>query len=329
MSLYFSGIQPTGNIHLGNYLGALKNWRTIQDGTNCLFCIVDMHAITVSQDPKQLRENIYNVAALYLACGIREDSIFVQSSISEHAELAWILSCLTPIGWMNRMTQFKDKTAKNKDSALVGLYTYPILMAADILLYKATHVPVGDDQKQHVEITRDIATLFNNKAGKEYFKLPEFVSGKVVTRVMSIRDATQKMSKSDPSEMARINLTDTDDAIVQKIKKAKTDSLPIPTTEAEFEGRPEVRNLMGIMSGLRGERDLRSVIRDYGGQNFAGFKSDLADALVSEIGPIRRRFTELVMDRPMLEKVMQSGFNKAKSIAIQTMKEVKEITGLF
>lgn len=326
MTLYFSGIQPTGNIHLGNYLGALKNWVKIQGETECIFCVVDMHAITVPQDPIQLRENIYNVVALYLACGIKSENIFVQSCVPEHAELAWVLSCITPIGWMNRMTQFKDKVSKNKNNALVGLYTYPILMASDILLYKSTHVPVGEDQKQHVEITRDIAIAFNNKVGREFFALPEFVSGPVAARVMSLRDATQKMSKSDPSDASRINLTDTDDAIASKIRKAKSDAYPIPGEEKELELRPEATNLVSIMASLS-NKSISVVLSEYAGKNFSEFKSDLAAILISEMKPIREKYIEFISDKAILDSVMEKGLLRAKEIASSTMREVKQLVG--
>lgn len=326
MTLYFSGIQPTGNIHLGNYLGALKNWVRIQEQTECIFCVVDMHAITVPQDPIKLRENIYNVVALYLACGIKSENIFVQSCVPEHAQLAWVLSCITPIGWMNRMTQFKDKVAKNKNNALVGLYTYPILMAADILLYKSTHVPVGEDQKQHVEITRDIAMAFNNKVGHEFFALPEFVSGDVAARVMSLRDATQKMSKSDPSDASRINLTDTDDAIANKIRKAKSDAYPIPGEEKELESRPEAMNLMSIMASLS-NKPISGVLSEYAGKNFSDFKSGLAALMISELRPIREKYMEFVADRSELDAVMKRGLVRAREIASSTMKEVRDLIG--
>lgn len=326
MSLYFSGIQPTGNLHLGNYLGALKNWVTLQENTDCLFCVVDMHAITIPQDPLVLRENIYKTAALYLACGIKKESVFEQSQVHEHAELAWILSCITPIGWMNRMTQFKDKVAKNKGNALVGLYTYPILMAADILLYKSTHVPVGDDQKQHVEIARDIAMAFNNKVEQEFFKLPEFVKGKIGTRIMSLKDATQKMSKSDDSEYSRINIVDDDDTIFGKIKKAKTDSCPIPSQETELEDRLEAKNLIAIMACLKGIT-VSDILSDYGGQNFSNFKKDLADALITELKPIRDRYNSLIKDKAALDEVLNVGLIKARGIAQQTMREIKFLIG--
>lgn len=328
MTLYFSGIQPTGNLHLGNYLGALKNWVSLQENTNCLFCVVNMHAITVPRDPVVLSKTVYQAVALYLACGIKEDSIFVQSMVPEHTELCWILSCITPIGWMNRMTQFKDKTAKNKNNALVGLYTYPILMAADILLYRSTHVPVGEDQKQHVEIARDIAMAFNNKVNREYFAMPEFVAGKVAARVMSLRDATQKMSKSDAVDGSRINLTDTDDVIAAKIKIAKTDSFPIPYSAEELEGRAEVKNLISILACLLG-KDISQILQDYGGENFSKLKTDLTDALISELSPIRNKYLTLMEDRELLHSVMMKGFSKAKKIAEKTMSEVRELFGLI
>lgn len=326
--LYFSGIQPTGNIHLGNYLGALKNWLELQNTVNCLFCIVDLHAITINQDPNELHKNIISVAALYLACGIKKENIFVQSAVHEHSELAWILSCITPIGWMNRMTQFKDKTSKNKNNALVGLFTYPILMASDILLYKSTHVPVGEDQKQHVEITRDIAILFNKKVNKDFFPIPEFVSVKVGTRVMSLKDGLSKMSKSDTSDFSRINLIDDNDLIVKKIMKAKTDSFPIPSSENELSQRPEAKNLITIMASLM-KKDIISILNIYQGQNFSIFKKDLAECINLELSNIREKYNQLISDKEYIINIINNGNNRAKDIASKNLNEIKQLLGLW
>lgn len=326
--LYFSGIQPTGNIHLGNYLGALKNWLELQNTVNCLFCIVDLHAITINQDPNELHKNIISVAALYLACGIKKENIFVQSAVHEHSELAWILSCITPIGWMNRMTQFKDKTSKNKNNALVGLFTYPILMASDILLYKSTHVPVGEDQKQHVEITRDIAILFNKKVNKDFFPIPEFVSVKFGTRIMSLKDGLSKMSKSDESDYSRINLTDDNDLIIKKIMKAKTDSLPIPSSENELSQRPEAKNLITIMASLM-KKDISDVLSIYKGQNFSIFKKDLAECINLELSNIREKYNQLISDKEYIINIINNGNNRAKDIASKNLNEIKQLLGLW
>lgn len=328
--LYFSGIQPTGSLHLGNYLGALKQWVKLQREKDCIFSIVDLHAITIPQDPVELREDIFRVFALYMAAGIdvNRSIVFVQSQIKEHVELAWCLSCITPMGWMNRMTQFKDKVQKNADNATLGLYSYPILMAADILLYRSTHVPVGNDQKQHVELTRDVAQLFNNRFKTDLFPIPEPVIPDVGARVMSLRDGTKKMSKSDDSDMSRINLTDDDDLIRKKIQKAKTDSDPIPSHITELQNRAEPLNLVSIFAAVIG-CDEQEILNRYSGQNFANFKKDLADAIINEIAPIRNKYEEIMSDKISIVKLINQSNEKARDIAEFTMQMVKQCMGLY
>lgn len=328
--LYFSGIQPTGSLHLGNYLGALKQWVKLQREKDCIFSIVDLHAITIPQDPVELREDIFRVFALYMAAGIdvNRNIVFVQSQIKEHVELSWCLSCLTPMGWMNRMTQFKDKVQKNADNATLGLYSYPILMAADILLYRSTHVPVGNDQKQHVELTRDVAQLFNNRFKTDLFPIPEPVIPEVGARVMSLRDGTKKMSKSDDSDMSRINLTDDDDLIRKKIQKAKTDSDPIPSHIIELQNRAEPLNLVSIFAAIIG-CDEQEILDRYSGQNFSNFKKDLADAIINEIAPIRNKYEEIMSDKISLVKLINQSNEKARNIAEFTMQMVKQCMGLY
>ena len=328
--LYFSGIQPTGSLHLGNYLGALKQWVKLQREKDCIFSIVDLHAITIPQDPVELREDIFRVFALYMAAGIdvNRNIVFVQSQIKEHVDLSWCLSCITPMGWMNRMTQFKDKVQKNADNATLGLYSYPILMAADILLYRSTHVPVGNDQKQHVELTRDVAQLFNNRFKTDLFPIPEPVIPEVGARVMSLRDGTKKMSKSDDSDMSRINLTDDDDLIRKKIQKAKTDSDPIPSHITELQNRTEPLNLISIFAAIIG-CDEQEVLNRYSGQNFSNFKKDLADAIINEIAPIRNKYEEIMSDKISLVKLINQSNEKARNIAEFTMQMVKQCMGLY
>lgn len=328
--LYFSGIQPTGSLHLGNYLGALKQWVKLQREKDCIFSIVDLHAITIPQDPVELREDIFRVFALYMAAGIdvNRNIVFVQSQIKEHVELSWCLSCITPMGWMNRMTQFKDKVQKNADNATLGLYSYPILMAADILLYRSTHVPVGNDQKQHVELTRDVAQLFNNRFKTDLFPIPEPVIPEVGARVMSLRDGTKKMSKSDDSDMSRINLTDDDDLIRKKIQKAKTDSDPIPSHITELQNRTEPLNLVSIFAAIIG-CDEQEILNRYSGQNFSNFKKDLADAIINEIAPIRNKYEEIMSDKISLVKLINQSNEKARNIAEFTMQMVKQCMGLY
>ena len=328
--LYFSGIQPTGSLHLGNYLGALKQWVKLQREKDCIFSIVDLHAITIPQDPVELREDIFRVFALYMAAGIdvNRNIVFVQSQIKEHVELSWCLSCITPMGWMNRMTQFKNKVKKNADNATLGLYSYPILMAADILLYRSTHVPVGNDQKQHVELTRDVAQLFNNRFKTDLFPIPEPVIPEVGARVMSLRDGTKKMSKSDDSDMSRINLTDDDDLIRKKIQKAKTDSDPIPSHITELQNRTEPLNLVSIFAAIIG-CDEQEILNRYSGQNFSNFKKDLADAIINEIAPIRNKYEEIMSDKISLVKLINQSNEKARNIAEFTMQMVKQCMGLY
>lgn len=325
-----SGIQPTGNLHLGNYLGAIKNWVALQQDYECLFCVVDLHAITMPQDPVALLNNTREAVATYLACGVLEEnaSIFPQSMIAEHAELMWILACHTPLGWLNRMTQFKEKAGKKKEQAVLGLYSYPVLMAADILLYKATDVPVGHDQKQHLELARDIAGAFNRHYDQDLLTIPEPRIMGAATRVMSLRDGTSKMSKSDPSEASRIHLKDSDDTIVKKIQKARTDSDPFPSAPEEKENRPEVENLFNIYLALSG-KEAEELYGEFGGKNFSEFKKSLADVCVSVLGPIRQRLTGLMEDVGHLDRVIQEGAQKAKAIASKTLVDVKKTVGLL
>lgn len=329
-NLYFSGIQPTGNLHLGNYIGAIKPWVALQKKENCIFCIADMHSITIPQNPTALHETIFETFAMYMAAGIdiEKNIVFVQSSVPAHTELSWILSCSTPMGWMNRMTQYKDKIAKDKNNATLGLFSYPILMAADILLYKATHVPVGNDQKQHVEITRDIAQVMNNKFETEFFPLPEPVIPEVGARIMSLRDGTKKMSKSDDSDMSRINLTDDDDLIATKIRKAKTDSFPIPENEVELQQRPEVANLLAIFSSISNSK-IQDILNIYAGQNLSQFKKDLSDLLITTISPIRNNFTNLISNKNYLMNIILNSNEKALKIAEKNISDVKKLLGLY
>ncbi len=334
----FSGMQPTGNLHLGNYLGAMLNWIHMQDTHECIYCVVDMHAITVWQEPKDLRRAIVDVTAAYLACGLdpRKSIIFNQSQVPEHAELAWILGCVARLGWLNRMTQFKEKAGKDKEAASIGLYTYPVLMAADIIGYHATHVPVGEDQKQHLELARDIANKFNldfaeaiKAAGFEdgqFFVAPEpYITGPA-TRVMSLRDGTKKMSKSDPSDLSRLNLTDDADTIAKKIRKAKTDAEPLPSEKDGLKGRPEADNLTGIYAALSGET-VEKVLAQYGGGQFSVFKNALADLAVAKLGPVGGEIQRLQGDRAYVESVLKDGSERARAIAAPIVKQVREIVG--
>ena len=329
--LVFSGVQPTGNLHLGNYLGALKNFVSLQKKMECIYCVVDLHAITVFQDPKLLKQNILETTACFLATGLDSDKsiIFNQSSVSGHAELAWVLNCVSRLGWLNRMTQFKDKAGSDKEKASVGLYIYPNLMAADILLYKATHVPVGADQKQHLELSRDIAQKFNNDFNcKDFFPLPEPLIQKNISRVMSLRDGTKKMSKSEDSDYSRINLKDSSDEIVKKIKKAKTDTHPIPATEKELEKRPEALNLLNIYADIN-KTSLTNVLKDMQGKEFSYFKNQLSESLISIIGPVGKKIKELLDDKGHLEAVLKKGKEKASKKAEENLKKVREIVGLL
>ena len=327
----FSGVQPTGNLHLGNYLGAIKNFVSLNndDENECIFCVVDLHAITVSQNPTVLRENIRETVATFIASGIdpKKSIIFNQSQVSAHSEAAWILSCVARIGWLNRMTQFKEKAGKDKEKASVGLYSYPVLMAADILLYDSTHVPVGNDQKQHLELCRDIAQKFNNDyRSDDFFKVPEPLIQKEFSRIMSLKDGSKKMSKSESSDLSRINLTDEKDQILNKIKKAKTDSLPIPSTLKELNNRLEARNLIGIYSSLANST-LEKSIQDFTGKNFSEFKNKLSQILIDKIGPISNEIKRLLKDKSYLDKILDDGCKKADSIASIKIKKIRDIVG--
>ena len=330
-NIVLSGVQPTGNLHLGNYLGAIKNFVSMQKDYECLFCVVDLHAITVFQDPKELKNNTYEIVASYLASGINQDEsiIFNQSQVSFHAELAWVLSCVCRIGWLNRMTQFKEKAGKDKEKASAGLYTYPILMASDILLYKATHVPVGNDQKQHLELTRDIAQKFNNDFNVDnFFPLPEPFIDRDISRIMSLRDGTSKMSKSDLSDYSRINLQDDKDLIIKKIKKSKTADTLMPSSLDEVNKFPEINNLLNIFTGVT-DKNKNELINFYKGLNFSGFKSDLADAIVDKISPIGNEVRRLMDDKKYLDNVLSMGNEKAKLKASKTMSEIYDIIGFI
>ena len=329
--LVFSGVQPTGNLHLGNYLGAMKNFVDLQKKMQCIYCVVDLHAITLFKDPNELRENTLETTAGFLACGLdfNKSIIFNQSSVSGHSELSWIFNCVSRVGWMNRMTQFKEKAGSNKENASVGLYVYPNLMAADILLYKATHVPVGDDQKQHLELARDIAQKFNKDFKTEnFFPLPEPLIQKKISRVMSLRDGKKKMSKSEDSNYSRIDLKDTEDEIKKKIKKAKTDSLPIPEKTSELSNRPEALNLLNIYSFLT-KSSLENTLRLMRGKDFSKFKDELSDVIISIICPIGKKIDTLKKDKAYLSKVLKDGNDKARLIAEKNMKEVREIVGFL
>jgi tryptophanyl-tRNA synthetase len=327
----FSGVQPSGNLHLGNYLGAIKNFVDLQNQkeTECVYCIVDLHAITVKQEPKELKKNIRETVATFIASGIdhKESIIFNQSSVSAHAEGAWMLSCVTRMGWVNRMTQFKEKAGKDREKASVGLYAYPVLMAADILLYDATHVPVGHDQKQHLELCRDIAQRFNSDFNApDFLKTPEPLIQKNFSRIMSLKDGMKKMSKSDPSDLSRINLTDGKDLIVNKIKKAKTDPMPMPTNEENLEKRPEAENLLGIYSSLSNQT-LEQSKKEFSGKNFSDFKEKLSDLLVEKIDPISKEIKKLLNDEKHLDNILFDGSQKADTIASKKIREIKQLIG--
>jgi tryptophanyl-tRNA synthetase len=333
----FSGVQPTGNLHLGNYLGAVVKFVELQTNYDCIYCVVDLHAITTWQDPKELPRAIREVTAAFIAAGIdpKQHIVFNQSQVAEHAELAWIFNCVARLGWLNRMTQFKEKAGKDRENASVGLYSYPTLMAADILVYRATHVPVGEDQKQHLELSRDIAQKFNNDFapsihahgyGTAFFPLPEPLIQGPATRVMSLRDGTKKMSKSDPSDYSRINLTDDADAIALKIRRAKTDPHPLSHDEKELEKRPEADNLVGIYAALA-ETTKAQVLAEFGGGQFSTFKSALVDLAVAKLGPIGAEMKRLVQDPTYIDSVLGEGAARAQTIAAETMKAVKDIVG--
>ncbi|MDB9810917.1 tryptophan--tRNA ligase [Candidatus Pelagibacter sp.] len=327
----FSGVQPTGNLHLGNYLGAIKNFVKLnnQDDNKCIFCVVDLHAITVKQDPRELKKNIRETAATFIASGIdpKKSIIFNQSMVSAHAEAAWILSCVSRVGWLNRMTQFKEKAGKDKEKASVGLYSYPVLMASDILLYDASHVPVGDDQKQHIELCRDVAQKFNNDFNaKNFLKVPDPLIQKEFSRIMSLKDGLKKMSKSDPSDLSRINLRDDKDQIISKIKKAKTDPLPMPSDYNKLSERPEVENLIGIYSSLTNQK-LEQSINEFNGKNFSEFKTKLSEILVEKIIPISSEIKKLLENSDYLDDILLEGSNKADLIASKKIKEIKKLVG--
>ncbi len=329
--LVFSGVQPTGNLHLGNYLGALKNFVSLQKNAECIYCVVDLHAITVFQDPGHLHDNVLETTASFLATGLDPDKsiIFNQSSVSGHAELAWILNCVSRVGWLNRMTQFKDKAGSDKEKASVGLYIYPNLMAADILLYKATHVPVGADQKQHLELSRDIAQKFNNDFNcKDFFPLPEPLIPKNISRIMSLRDGTKKMSKSEESDYSRINLKDTADEIIKKIKKAKSDSETIPDDAKLLKNKPEALNLLNIYSEIT-KNSLEKTISEMAGEDYSYLKTKLAEVLIDEITPVGKETQKLLKDKPYLKKVLKKGSEKANIIAEENLKNIREKVGLI
>ncbi len=330
MSRIFSGIQSTGNLHLGNYLGAVRNWVQLQHDYECLFCVVDLHAITQWQNPADLKASTREVAAAMIASGVdaKKHIIFNQSQVSGHAELAWVFNCVARLGWLNRMTQFKDKAGKNRENASVGLYAYPNLMAADILLYKATHVPVGEDQKQHLELTRDIAAKFNNDYGVDFFPLPEPMILGTATRVMSLKDGTKKMSKSDPSELSRITMTDDADTIAKKIRKAKSDPDLLPDSEKGLEDRPEAANLLGIYAALS-DTPLDDTIAKFAGEGFGTFKQHLADLAVAKLGPIQGEMTRLMDDPAYVDGVLKDGAERARALSEPIMAEIKDIVGFL
>jgi tryptophanyl-tRNA synthetase len=335
--LVFSGVQPTGNLHLGNYLGAIKRFVAMQDTHDCIYCVVDMHAITVWQNPADLKRQIREVTAAFIAAGIdpKKHIVFNQSQVSQHAELAWVFNCVARIGWMNRMTQFKEKAGKDRENASLGLYAYPSLMAADILVYRATHVPVGEDQKQHLELTRDVAQKFNNDFsesiaengyGDAFFPITEPLIQGPATRVMSLRDGSKKMSKSDPSDYSRINLTDDADTIAQKVRKAKTDPEPLPSEVEGLKARPEAENLVAIYAALT-DATAEDVLRQHGGAQFSGFKASLVDVAVTKLDPIADEMRRLMNDPGHIDAVLADGSARARAIASETMDAVKDIVG--
>ena len=327
----FSGVQPTGNLHLGNYLGAIKNFVKLsnENENQCIFCVVDLHAITVKQVPEELKKNIRETVATFVASGIdpKKNIIFNQSRVSAHSEAAWILSCVARMGWLNRMTQFKEKAGKDKEKASVGLYSYPVLMAADILLYDATHVPVGDDQKQHLELCRDIAQKFNNDFKLEGFlQVPEPLIQKEFSRIMSLKDGSKKMSKSELSDLSRVNLTDNKDEIINKIKKAKTDPLPMPKNVTELNDRAEAKNLLGIYASITNST-LDKAVENFAGKNFSEFKEKLSEVIVDEIEPISVEIKKLLNDQSYLDNILSDGADRANVIASKKIKKIKEIVG--
>jgi len=330
----FSGVQPSGQLHLGNYLGALKHFARLQEDAECLYCVVDLHALTVPQDKGAVRAHTRATAAAFLACGIdpQRHIVFAQSRVSGHSELAWLLACVARLGWLNRMTQFKEKSGKHRENASLGLYAYPVLMAADVLLYRATHVPVGEDQTQHLELARDIAAKFNQDYGEDFFPLPAQVMTGAGTRIMSLRDGAKKMSKSasarSESDMGLIYLTDSADAIRRKIQKAKTDAAPLPSEPAGLAARAEARNLVGIMAALE-DVDEADVLRRYGGQGFAAFKRDLADGLVATLAPMGEDITRRLADPQALDQLLEAGAARARALAAATMQKVRALMGLL
>ena len=327
----FSGVQPTGNLHLGNYIGAIKNFVNLQNQkeNTCIYCVVDLHAITTKQDPQTLKDNIRETTAAFLASGLdyQKSIIFNQSLVPAHSEGSWLLGCVARMGWLNRMTQFKEKAGKDKEKASIGLYIYPVLMAADILLYDSTHVPVGEDQKQHLELARDIAQKFNLDFNKpDFLKAPEPLIQKKFSRIMSLKDGLKKMSKSDPSDLSRINLNDTNDQIVNKIKKAKTDIKPLTNDESELKERPEAENLLGIYSSLSNQ-NLQNTIEEFSGKNFSYFKKKLTDLITDKIFPISKEMNRIQKDKKFVDDVLQKGAEKADQISSKKIKEIKEIIG--
>ena len=324
----FSGVQPTGNLHLGNYLGAIRNWVALQSDFESIYCVVDLHAVTVPQDPAALRRSTREVAASLIASGIDTKTaiLFNQSQVKEHAELGWLFNCVARLGWLNRMTQFKEKAGKNRENATVGLYSYPTLMAADILAYRATHVPVGEDQKQHLELTRDIAMSFNSMFGVEFFPQPEPLIQGTAARVMSLRNGSSKMSKSDESDFTRINLTDDVDLIASKLKKAKTDPEPLPSELDGLADRPEARNLVGIYAGLSGRTEA-DILSEFGGQGFGVFKPALAELTISVISPISTKMNALLEDEAEIDRILADGAERARAISAPILAEAKDIMG--
>ena len=325
-----SGVQPSGDLHLGNYLGAIKNFVALQKEYECFFCVVDLHAITVWQDPKVLANKTREVTAAFIASGIDpvKNNIFVQSQVPQHAQLGWLFNCVARMGWLNRMTQFKDKAGKNSENVSVGLFSYPTLMAADILIYLATHVPVGDDQKQHLELTRDIAQKFNNDFDTDFFPIPEPLILGEATRVMSLRDGSKKMSKSDPSDYSRIMLTDSADNITQKIRKAKTDPKPLPENITELNSRPEAQNLISIFASLQ-DKSIEKIVSEYAGKEFSIFKKDLADLAASKLEPISSEINKLMGDTSHLDSILKDGKEKAIAVAEPVLEKTKEIIGFL
>jgi tryptophanyl-tRNA synthetase len=325
----FSGIQPTSKLTIGNYLGAIRNWVDLQHTAESLFCIVDLHAITVFQNPDALKRSSFEIAATYIACGIDPEKsiIFIQSQVPFHTELCWILSCFTPLGWLNRMTQFKDKAGKDKEKAGLGLYAYPVLQAADILLYKGTHVPVGEDQKQHLEFVRDLAGAFNHVYQQDFFPLPEPQITGPAPRVMSLRDGTAKMSKSDPSDFSRIHMLDDPETIVLKIRKAKTDADPLPGDKKSLENRPEAKNLLSIYSAFA-QQSFEETLIQFSGQQFSAFKPQLADMIIAHVDPIRKKVLDLLQDKSYLSTILDQGAEAAQKLAAPTLGDVKQLVGL-